>query len=326
MKYFNTYKIFSHLDRVEDLKDNKVPDPITVSFTLTDKCNNKCPRCMEVSGRNPCFPSMKDPEIRIAQIAESNAKAITFSGGGEPLLHPQAVETMAIAKTLGLEVGLVTNASLLNKTKADKLSKICTWIKISLDASNPQEYTSTHGMPKQAFQVVVDNILYLARHKKKCIVGVAYLVGENTKDGVMSSARFWRDKGVNYLNFRPFQGDKYDYMDLISATKKYETDSFKIVWKDYKFSDWWNITYKKCYFQYLYPLVNCDGYVYPCCDMRGKKEYRFGNYYKDSLVDIFKRKRKPLYGFKDCIENCIGHGCNKLLSDVYTKKIDQNFL
>jgi radical SAM protein with 4Fe4S-binding SPASM domain len=281
---------------------------------------------MEVSGRSKLFPTMQEPEKRILQIYESGAKAITFSGGGEPLLYPDAVKVMAFAKSLGLQVGLVTNGSLLFKDKADKLSKICTWIKISLDASRPEEYYLTHGMPRTAYFNVVENISYLAKHKKKCIVGVAYLVGEVTKNGVKRAAKFWQDSGINYLNFRPFQGDKFNYSELIKSTKKYETDKYKIVWKDYKFSDWWKITYDKCYMQYLYPLVNCDGYVYPCCDMRGKKKYQVGNYYQDSLVDIFKRKRKPLNGFKDCMPNCIGHGCNKLLCDVFQKRKDVNFM
>jgi GTP 3',8-cyclase len=325
INYFNQFKIFKHLDCIQDIEDNIVPHPITISFTFTDRCNNNCPRCMEVSGRGKAMLTMYEPEKRILQIVQSGAKAITFSGGGEPLLYPRAIEIMACAKALGLQVGLVTNGSLLDKEKARTLSKICTWIKISLDASTPQEYFKTHGMPEPAFYQVVKNIEYLAKYKRKCVVGVAFLVGEATKKGILSAAEYWQKKGIDYLNFRPFQGDSYDYQSLIQSAKQYETSQYKIVWKDYKFTDWWNITYKQCYYQYLYPLVNCDGYVYPCCDMRGKKNYRVGNFYEESLVDIFKRIRKKL-NFKDCMRNCIGHGCNKLLDEVMKKQIDQNFL
>jgi len=326
MKYFNQFKVLSHLDRLQDLKNGKIPEPITVSFTLTDKCNNNCPRCMEVSGRNKSYPTMKNPKKRILELIQCGVKAITFSGGGEPLVYPHTVNVMTYAKEMGIQVGLVTNGSLLTKEKADKLAKICTWIKISLDASTPEEYYLTHGMPRQAFYNVVENIKYLAKHKEKCVVGVAYLVGEVTKNGLIRAAREWQKSGVDYLNFRPFQGDKFSYIKQINKTKKYETDNFKIVWKDYKFTDWWNITYSKCYFQYLYPLINCDGYVYPCCDMRGKKEYRVGNFYRESLVQILKRQRKSLNGFKDCMPNCIGHGCNKLLDEVFKDRKDKNFL
>ena len=162
--------------------------------------------------------------------------------------------------------------------------------------------------------------------KSKCTIGVGYLTGEVNRGGIVISAQAWSHQpGVDYINFRPFQGDKVDFSKELAEAKKYETEAFHVLFKPHKYEKWWNITYSKCYFQYLYPLIAADGNLYPCCDMRGKKKYIIGNIYKNSLQQLWNKKRK-LIDFKDCMPNCIGHKTNQLLNEIFSERMHSNFL
>jgi molybdenum cofactor biosynthesis enzyme MoaA len=55
--------------------------------------------------------------------------AVTISGGGDPLCHPNINEIIRKCKELNLEVGLVTNAILLSRLDTDLDIK---WCRISL--------------------------------------------------------------------------------------------------------------------------------------------------------------------------------------------------
>lgn len=331
MNIFSQNKIFAHPHVLVELQGGRVPSPITMSFTLTDKCNNKCPRCLEASGRLPSMPSLKNPERILEECADLGVKAVTFSGGGEPLVYPRAIEVMEYAKKLGMEVGLITNGYALDEDKIKRLLKICTWIRVSVDASSVDEYWATHGMFTEAFWIkVVNNIILLGKlkvkTKSKCTIGIGYLTGEVNRKGIVIAAQSWSHQpGIDYINFRPFQGDKIDFSKELTEAQKYETEAFQVLFKPHKYEEWWKITYPKCYFQYLYPLIAADGNLYPCCDMRGKKKYIIGSVYKNSLRQLWHKERKPI-DFKDCMLNCIGHKTNQLLNEIFSKGEHSNFL
>ncbi|GAF96183.1 unnamed protein product, partial [marine sediment metagenome] len=39
-------KLINHLDRIVEFSQKGVTYPIEVDFDLTDKCNQKCPKCV----------------------------------------------------------------------------------------------------------------------------------------------------------------------------------------------------------------------------------------------------------------------------------------
>ena len=66
---------------------------------------------------------------------------IRLSGGGEPMLHPQAVELIEYAKSRGARIGLITNGSRFTETSIRRLLACGTdMIEFSVDAGNPDTY------------------------------------------------------------------------------------------------------------------------------------------------------------------------------------------
>ncbi len=58
------------------------------------------------------------PEAIFKKIADESGPHgayLRISGGGEPMLHPQATELLVYAKSKGCKIGLITNGSLFNE-------------------------------------------------------------------------------------------------------------------------------------------------------------------------------------------------------------------
>jgi radical SAM protein with 4Fe4S-binding SPASM domain len=66
---------------------------------------------------------------------------VRISGGGEPMLHPQAVVLMEYAKQVGARVGLITNGSLFTKETSQRLLKAkVDMIEFSVDTADAKTY------------------------------------------------------------------------------------------------------------------------------------------------------------------------------------------
>ena len=98
-KYSN-YKIIWFNDKLISLRDNYVTSPIYVRIKPINRCTHKCFFCVyngdysgmhqdiskqDILDKNKLFEILND-------FKEIGVKAVTYSGGGEPLLYPHITE------------------------------------------------------------------------------------------------------------------------------------------------------------------------------------------------------------------------------------------
>jgi len=71
----------------------------------------------------------------------ASLRTVAFWGFGEPLLHPDIVEMVALAKELGAKTELITNGLLLDKEMAEGLvmAGLDTLV-VSVDGTSPESY------------------------------------------------------------------------------------------------------------------------------------------------------------------------------------------
>jgi MoaA/NifB/PqqE/SkfB family radical SAM enzyme len=335
VRIFSADKILKHLDRVLPwLKGKNVP-PITIELDLTNRCNHRCPGC--IGGRTG-HQDLKNPLKIINQIASFGVKAVTFTGGGEPLLHPQVCEAVEYAQRQGLDVGFITNGSLLNEENASVLVKNCVWVRVSLDASNSREFQSTHGLGGDAFQKVVKNIGLLAKTKKKfqakCTVGVGYLTNKKMLKGMLPAARLCRKLGVDYIQFRPFHWDFTDISKELKKCKKQETKDFSVLYSKHKYDSMKDPhlgrSYQVCYGHQFAAVICADGNMTVCCHTRGNKKFILGNLYKSSLKAIWNSKKRQRaianIDLKKCVPLCRCNTFNQVLWNLKQPTEHVNFL
>jgi MoaA/NifB/PqqE/SkfB family radical SAM enzyme len=100
-------------------------------------------------------------DLRSASALET----IAFWGIGEPLLHPEIVEMISLAKGLGVKTELVTNGLLLDAKTSERLADVLDVLVVSVDGVSPESYESIRSGGN--LSAVMENIGYLNRLRSR---------------------------------------------------------------------------------------------------------------------------------------------------------------
>lgn len=153
--------------------------PLSVHIFPSFYCNFRCSYCLHSLSaecltekgfrrQNMDF-SVYRKAIEDISARSWHLKALIFAGHGEPLLHPQIAEMVALAKERQIadRVEIVTNASLLTRELSDALIAAgLDRLRISLQGVTAQQYQEVSGV-KIDFDRFMDQIRYFYRQKKE---------------------------------------------------------------------------------------------------------------------------------------------------------------
>jgi len=121
--------------------------PMMCVLSFTYVCNAKCPNCpytnSEIRSDYKDRPFIGEDTFKIIadQCGEYGAW-IRITGGGEPMLHPNAVELIEYAKKVGARVGVITNGSKFTEENSKRLLEAkVDMIEFSVDAAAPETYS-----------------------------------------------------------------------------------------------------------------------------------------------------------------------------------------
>lgn len=343
-KQFTSDKILNHLDKISEWYKGRNPFAITMEIDLTNKCNHNCPGCVggDLSGRK----ELTEEEIIkvITELGEIGCKGLIFTGGGEPLCHHYASQAISLAKSRGLDVGLITNGGLLHKVNLKELLINCAWIRISLDAGSPEIHKRVHKT--NTFNNIIKNIKKLTSTKKEiesnCTIGVGYLTGIGTKNpkDMMDFIDTSIDLEVDYAQFRPFikPFNKEDLTDftpidfdpflekansttnVLYSKHKYDSMAMKDIKRQYK----------KCYGHQFASVISATGDMYICCHGRGMPSMIIGNIKNNSIKEIWNSEKRQQVikniKLKDCPLLCRADTFNTILWNIKKEKNHINFL
>src|SRR3954453_22182715 len=93
------------------------PDPRTVRISLTDRCDLACVYCRPSRSDGYLEERLEERawHAMIEGLARAGVRRVRITGG-EPLLHPRAVELVAFVTSVGFEdVALTTNGTRLSR-------------------------------------------------------------------------------------------------------------------------------------------------------------------------------------------------------------------
>ena len=126
---YSNLKIFAHAEKLNRVQKGERISPIYVRLKPTNYCNHHCYYCSyadsELGLRDSVnhqdqIPWGKMQEI-IRDFADMGVKAVTFSGGGEPLVYPYIIETIQGMKKAGVETSIITNGQLLDGERSQEV-------------------------------------------------------------------------------------------------------------------------------------------------------------------------------------------------------------
>jgi MoaA/NifB/PqqE/SkfB family radical SAM enzyme len=185
--------------------------PMMLVLSYVYPCNALCPHCpytnSNIRKEYQDAPHMPERTFRrIADEAGQYGAYLRISGGGEPMLHPQAVELLVYAKKVGCKIGLITNGSLFTDEKSVALLNAgVDMIEFSVDACDPDTYAIVRkGLDWNELLENVRRMVTLRNALKSPSKIVASAVAQKGVD-MLDVEKFWVEEiGVDYLIKRKF--------------------------------------------------------------------------------------------------------------------------
>lgn len=336
---FNQYKVLMHFNKIKDILNDEIPYPVTVNLDLTNKCNYKCKWCYvdNYISKNRIEIDWIDVRRILEEVAEAGIKSVLFTGGGEPTIYPRFLDAINLASNLGFQIGLTTNGSklitMINELPLDTFK----YIRISVDASNPETYSYVHNCSPKIFDSMSLAVKHIHTNRPKTMVlGMSFLVTSYNYKEVFDSVIFARDIGFDYISIRPSVQISIPSKDELkvainqcdNALKKIKGIEIYPITK--RFQD---LEYRRnieCKSTPLIGIITADCKLNICCQHRGKPIYQWGNLKENSFSDLWgnKEHRKIINSInsKKC-PVCRMITYNEMIQDIFIDdKMHRNFL
>lgn len=278
--------------------------PINIEVSLTHVCQAKCPWCFYRGTHQKMKPeSVLDFDVckqLLQDMTMLGVKAVTWTGGGEPTLHPRFGELVNAASSLKLNQGLFTNG--LDQPDYDP--SLLDWIRVS----NTDESWN-------------EDVLSYIRQRAKVLGMAVNYVGDD--DTVKNASEIGNRVGVDYVQVR----QALKLRGHVTDREPPRSDDPLLFVTKYKFDDSPNPHgYTKCYGFNFVPYVWHDGDVDVCGYQRKKGfPYTLGNLHKQRLAQILLEAPRHVPVISSCQVCCKNNEINKMINKANDLK-DAHFV
>ena len=220
---YSDLKIFSFPEKIASFRDDIITAPIYVRIKPINICQHACRFCTYSDGstrkkdrpdlhlqsgmhtamnERDTMPTEKALEL-MDDLGAIGTKAITFSGGGEPLLHKDIAVIMGRAIEAGLDLSMITNGQSLSGLRAELLGQ-AKWVRVSMDYTSSEQMVASRNVPESWFDGVITNLEQFAKTKtQSCDLGVNFIITNYNYEGLVPFAKRLKDIGVENVRFSP---------------------------------------------------------------------------------------------------------------------------
>ena len=343
---YSTVKIFHHAGALDAIRKGERIAPFYIRIKPTNYCNHHCAYCCYGSGDTKQQSNVRDAirhrdmlpwdkfrEI-IADMGDMGVKAMTFSGGGEPLTYPHILGAVSMLRSRGIDVSLISNGQLLKGKIAEGFygSK---WVRVSFDSPVEGEYMKQRGLHGGAFQEVVANIRDFAKNKSQtCTLGINFVVTRSNYRHLYEAARLIKSLGCDNIKFAALVDNERDYhadikdeaiRQIHQAKTDFEDESFRIFnnyeneWMDKNFT---RQSLQKCYTCRLVTVIAADSRMYLCHNRAYNANAVLGDLSDKSLKELWfsdevSHRLDSLFPPDDCKNICAYEERNKMIQAYY---------
>jgi MoaA/NifB/PqqE/SkfB family radical SAM enzyme len=264
--------------------DKKVTAPLYVRIKPTNRCNHNCFFCIyNESYGNMHGTMVKRDELSREKLLEIlddfkniKVKAVTYSGGGEPTIHPDIEEVLQKTLDYGIDLSIITNGQRLNGNIAKLLAK-AKWVRISMDYADAEGFKISQRGSARMFDEIIENIQNFTKMPHECDIEVNFIITKESHSKIEKATKLLKELGVDNIRFSPvWIKDVEDYheyikryvLNLIPVLKKeYETEKFKVYssYSEHSVSkEAMHRPYTTCPFMQIVPVIGADYKVYNC--------------------------------------------------------------
>jgi MoaA/NifB/PqqE/SkfB family radical SAM enzyme len=334
---YSNIKYLQFREHLDAIKKGEVLAPIHIRIKPINRCNHNCWYCAyraenlklgEDMDLDDVIPEDKMMEI-CDDIIEMGVKAVTFSGGGEPLIYkplPKVIEKLA---TGGVKIASLTNGANLKGSVADAFAKYGTWVRISTDAWNNESYTKSRGAKEGEFDKLLENIKNFTARDTKCVLGISFIVSKQNYTHVYEMCKKFKELGVNHVKVmgaiidNDVKGNNLYHSEIKdevqkqikSAQNDFVDDSFNILNHYHDLDERFEKHYEFCPFLTYLTVIGADSKVYTCQDKAYTDLGLLGSIKDKSFKEFWfsKENKERIYSLNpchDCKHHCVAHGKN----------------
>lgn len=350
MKKYSDLKFLGFPNTLEALKDRGVVAPVHIRIKPTNICNHDCWYCAyHASGvqlgddmtYRDVIPFEKLNEI-VTDIIDMKVAAVTFSGGGEPLLYKRLPEIIEKLHKGGVKVATLTNGMNLKGGMAKAFQKYGTWVRISLDGYDDESYAKARGIKQGEFTKLLNNIKNFKSIKSNCVLGCSFIVGKDNYKEIYNVSKKLKESGVDHVkisgvvvgntsedNNKYHEKLKSEVLTQISMAQELEDEEFSVINHYHDLGDRFDKNYDICPFILYRPVIGADLNMYTCQDKAYTESGKLGSLRDVSLKEFWKSKNtnQKIYSINPseiCNHHCINHSRNEIIYDFL--QIDQDHL
>lgn len=235
--------------------------PVHVQLNPTNRCNFSCGFC-SCSERDKTVEMPLEKMIDCMKTARNlGCQSVTITGGGEPTIHRNFKEMVEKLRGLGLQLGLVTNGSLVGQFPSRFFDNFV-WVRVS----------SGDHLEKQLNRLDLNvdlwlNNIQLASENSMADWAFSYVAGTKINYELIA-------KLVKFANMLKFSHVRI-VNDILNAEKQKLTMKMIRGHLDMNRVDDKLVNYQSrssytrgtnpCYISLLKPVISADGKIFPCC-------------------------------------------------------------
>lgn len=251
---------------------------VSIDMELTNQCSSECLMCPRNAISRPMGFMQEDKFKIVSEKLISEGSLITFSGMGDPLLHPKVFDYIYYIRRRGCDVGIVANPASLSANNSQKLMEV-----------RPNSVTlSFPSIKKTVFEKLCPDISFNEALKRvKQLIGLAQgkvgvrmtgIITEINRDESDEYVRFWKELGIpSNMIVCHSRGGNLKAPDIYNPSLV-RNESVK------------------CGLFHYHTFITWEGEVLACChDLTGAT--RIGNLVNDDASVIAERKQKILEDF-----------------------------
>ena len=315
--------------------------PVHIRIKPINACNERCWYCAyrsdDLSLGNDMDVRDKIPAAKMFEIVDDliamGVKAVTFSGGGEPLIYPQIAETVRRLAAGGIKIGILTNGVALRGDVAEAFAEHATWVRVSIDAADGETYARSRRVPAAFFDRILDNVRNFAKMTRSAAIGFSFIVTQDNAAALRDFCELASRAGAHHVKVSACvvsndaaENNRYHepifeiVNEQIGAARKLETGSFHILDHYHALPERFQRSYQTCPMLEYLTVIGADCAVYSCQDkaytalgMLGSiKERRFSDFWysPENAARI-----RTWDASEDCRHHCVSHAKNLLLNE-----------
>ncbi len=339
MIIYSHLKMFGHPDRLAAIAADEMPAPVHVRIKPINHCNHGCWYCAYRADQLQLGEGMdlKDrlPEAKLFEITDDlvamGVKAVTFSGGGEPLLYKALPEVVDRLGRGGIRVAALTNGANLKGRMADAFAAHGAWIRVSIDAWDDASYAKSRNVKDGEFSRVIANMRAFAARETACVLGASFIVGRDNIDHLADACALLKDAGAHHVKLSAAivsndvaENNAYHRAfaaranEQIARARALADARFAVVNHYHEMDSRFEKTYTSCPFARILTVIGADQTVYFCQDKAYTETGAIGSIRNRSFRELWfspeaKARFAALDPSRDCRHHCVAHSKNVAL-------------